>query len=65
MSTWPRVKVYLGDGVYCAIEHGALVLTTENGTLVTNRIVLRPEVYDALVRWGRDTERGEPEQLNR
>lgn len=42
-------KAYLGDGVYADVEYGQLVLTTEDGISVTNRIVLEPEVYAALV----------------
>jgi hypothetical protein len=45
-------KTYLGDSVYCEVDGwGGLVLTTENGlsTDPSNRIVLEPEVYDALV----------------
>ena len=35
---------YLGDGCYVTVEHGAIVLTTGNGLVMTNRIVLEPEV---------------------
>lgn len=42
-------KSYLGDGVYIDFDGYALVLTTENGIDVTNRIVLEPEVYEALM----------------
>lgn len=42
-------KVYLGDSVYAEADHGSLVLTTENGCGPSNRIVLEPEVYAALV----------------
>jgi hypothetical protein len=42
-------KVYLGDGVYLALDGPDLVLTTEDGIRVTNRIVLEPEVYQALL----------------
>ena len=45
-------KAYLGDGVY--IDHNEMrdvVLTTENGIDVTNRIVLEPEVVRKLVSW--------------
>jgi hypothetical protein len=43
-------KRYLGDGVYVDVDElGQLVLTTENGIEATNRIVLEPEVYNALV----------------
>lgn len=45
----PEQKDYLGDGVYVAIEHGELLLTTEDGIRVTNRIVLEGPVYAALV----------------
>ena len=44
-------KEYLGDGAYVDFDGYALVLTTENGIHVTNRIVLEPEVYSALVRY--------------
>ena len=43
------MKEYLGDGVYAAVDEiGNLVLTTENGVAVTNRIVFEPEVLAAL-----------------
>lgn len=45
------MKVYLGDGVYCEWDGYALVLTTEDGASVTNRIVLESEVYAALVEY--------------
>ncbi len=35
---------YLGDGVYADFDGFAVVLTTEDGVSVTNRIVLEPEV---------------------
>lgn len=41
-------KVYLGDGVYAEREGDDLVLTTENGIQVTNRIVLEPQVFNEL-----------------
>jgi hypothetical protein len=45
-------KVYLGDGVYLDWDDfGTLVLTTENGIRETNRIVLEPEVYAALLEY--------------
>jgi hypothetical protein len=43
------LKTYLGDGVYAEIGHGELILTTENGISVTNRIVLEPEVVVNLL----------------
>ncbi len=44
-------KYYLGDGVYVEWEFDYLTLTTENGLVTTNRIVLEPDVYAALVRY--------------
>lgn len=44
-------KVYLGDGVYADRDGDNVVLTTENGIDVTNRIVLEPEVISAIVRF--------------
>ena len=41
-------KVYLGDGCYLEFDGFALILTTENGIEVTNRIVLEPEVWEAM-----------------
>lgn len=44
------VKFYLGDAVYADTdEYGRLVLTTEDGVSVSNRIVLEPEVEDCLL----------------
>jgi hypothetical protein len=42
-------KSYLGDGVYIEFGDYGIVLTTEDGISVTNRIVLEPEVLDALI----------------
>ena len=47
----PRGKLYLGDGVYLTFLDYGILLTTENGIVVTNRIVLEPEVYMALVQY--------------
>jgi hypothetical protein len=44
-------KAYLGDGAYVDFDGYALVLTTENGIRETNRIVLEPEVYAALLEY--------------
>ena len=52
------MKSYLGDGVYVEWSMESLVLTTENGIEVTNRIYLEPEVYQALVQFV-TAERGE------
>jgi len=42
-------KTYLGDGAYAELRDGDLILTTENGIRVTNRIVLGGVEYQALV----------------
>ncbi len=39
---------YLGDGVYADFDGFYVVLTTEDGISVTNRIALEPEVLVAL-----------------
>lgn len=44
-------KTYLGDAVYAENVNGDIVLTTENGIEVTNRIVLEYDVFTALLRW--------------
>lgn len=44
-------KTALGDGVYVDFDGFALVLTTEDGTGVTNRIVLDPPVYEEFARY--------------
>lgn len=44
-------KTYIGDGAYAEFDGYGIVLTTENGVSVTNRIVLDPEVYEALVQF--------------
>jgi hypothetical protein len=41
-------KTYLGDGVYAEYEDYEVILTTENGMEVTNRIVLEAEVLESL-----------------
>ncbi len=46
-----EMKRYLGDGAYVEWDGYALVLTAENGIAVTERVVLEPDVYDALVRF--------------
>ncbi len=42
-------KTYLGDGAFAEFDGFAIVLTAENGMAVTNRVVLEPEVYRALL----------------
>lgn len=48
------MKTYLGDSVYVDVdEMERLVLTTENGYPddPSNRVVLEPEVLDALIKY--------------
>lgn len=45
------MKRYLGDGVYVEWSMESLVLTTEDGIEVTNRIYLEPEVYQSLIQF--------------
>lgn len=44
-----REKRYLGDSVYVEFDGYDIVLTTEDGRRATNRIVMEPEVYAALL----------------
>jgi len=46
-------KLYLGDGVYVDASDDSyyIVLTTENGISVTNRIVMEPPVLDAFIEY--------------
>jgi len=44
-------KDYLGDGVYADVDGDSIVLTTENGISVNNRIYLDPDVVAALERY--------------
>ena len=44
-----NMKQYIGDGVYASVESGNLVITTENGLEVTNRIVMETEVLESLL----------------
>ncbi len=43
-------QAYLGDGVYVKVEHGSVVLTAD-GPDHCNRIVLEPQVIEALRLW--------------
>lgn len=48
-----QYKQYIGDGVYANYDGWAITLTTEDGTTVTNRIVLEPEVLYSLIEYAR------------
>lgn len=45
------LAAYLGDGVYADFDGFGIVLTTEDGIEVTNRIVLEPETLANFTRW--------------
>jgi hypothetical protein len=42
-------KVYLGDSVYAVVDHGDLILTTEDGIRRHDTILLEPAVLQALL----------------
>lgn len=42
-------KTYLGDKVYAYWQNNVLILITDNGVNVSNRIFLEPETLDALM----------------
>lgn len=44
-------KVYLGDAVYADFDGYHIVLTTEDGISITNRICLDPGVVEAFNRY--------------
>lgn len=44
-------KSYLGDSVYASFDGYHLVLRTSNGIMVSNEILLEPEVYTKFVRY--------------
>ncbi len=54
-------KEYIGDGVYADDSEGVLVLTTEDGISVHDRIVIEREVLKALLRY---VDRSFPERGN-
>jgi hypothetical protein len=41
-------KTYLGDAVYASYNGYHIVLTTEDGVTVSNRIFLEPDVFNRL-----------------
>lgn len=57
MAASTEYKRYIGDGAYIDFDGYAVVLTTEDGILVQNRVVLEPEVlmqFEAYLVWLRD-----------
>ena len=44
-------KNHIGDGVYVEDDGYGIVITTENGISVQNRIVMEPEVIEAFERY--------------
>lgn len=42
-------KVYLGDSVYAMLTGHSVVLTTENGSVISNTIVLEIGILDTLI----------------
>ena len=42
-------SVYIGDGIYAAVEDGMVRLATYNGRHVTNAIFIEWDVWDRLV----------------
>jgi hypothetical protein len=43
-----ELKRYLGDGAYVDFDGESVILTTENGIAITNRIVLGLTEFQAL-----------------
>lgn len=43
-------KVYIGDGAYAEFDGFGVALTAENGTSVTDRVYLEPEVIVSLMK---------------
>ena len=45
------MKEYIGDGVYAEHDGAGIVLTTENGVEIYDRIYLEPVVFSALMKF--------------
>lgn len=43
------MKVYIGDSVYAEFEGDNIILTTENSSWPSNKIVLEPAVWGCLL----------------
>lgn len=57
-------KQYLGDGVYVDFDGYMLILTTEDGIRVLNKIYLEPAVYENLIRYVEELQRRKSEKDN-
>ena len=44
-----EAKQYLGDAVYCGFDGYNIILTTEDGRTVQNKIFLEPKVLKCLI----------------
>jgi len=44
-----EAKQYLGDAVYCGFDGHYIILTTEDGRTVQNKIFLEPKVLKCLI----------------
>jgi len=42
-------KTYIGDGVYCEVMNGEIILTTEDGVRKTNTIFLEPYMIEFIL----------------
>lgn len=52
MKKIQTMKTYIGDSVYVEIDsYEEVVLTTENGITISNRIVLEKRVWQDLVKF--------------
>lgn len=43
------MKTYLGDGAYAEWDGYSFIITAENGVYATDRVVLEPKVWRALM----------------
>lgn len=48
------MKTYIGDGIYAELNEQGLILTTEDGIFVNNRIVFEPREWQTLQEWLKD-----------
>lgn len=65
VNGWSVAQTYLGAGVYVGQNADGLVLTADDGRYETNRIVLEPAVYRALVEYVERRCTGNPRDARR